>query len=421
MVVGSNVGRHGQGGLALVEQRQHQDIIAARLAEVDKLDVAGHREDLVALPVLVQRLQVGRAVVGSVQAHQAAEGQYHALMTEAQRRARRGIVARDGAVGVLDEVAQQVGLHIVHAALRQRRLTRVDIPVGVVVAPHVVDVVGAEQVIQVHVLKLVVALHVARHLKQVKHHRARLIHVDAVLHPALVFEELLQQAFGVDPLIAVLAHGGRHRAAQLTGDAVAVVHIVHLGLAGIGLDLQPRIERGKHVHLVLHRQDAADDHRRAGNHRRTVLEHLREVLVHAAGDALMLLVADVAQLAQAVLAGLIDLAQDLQHLLTTRGEFAVTHSLLQHVQRTRVVRLVDEPAAAVAAVVADEKRFIAIGGCRDGGEAIDGIGLVIVGAQLGIGLEILAHSCREAHDTHQRQAREHEKSSHNNNVFSFFG
>ena len=84
MVVGGNVGGDGQRGLVLVEQRQHQDVVAAGLAEVNELDVGGHRENFVGLPVLVQCLEVGRAVVGTIQAHQAAQRQYHALVAETQ-------------------------------------------------------------------------------------------------------------------------------------------------------------------------------------------------------------------------------------------------------------------------------------------------------------------------------------------------
>ena len=155
------------------------------------------------------------------------------------------------------------------------------------------------------------ALHVAGHFHQVDHHRAGIIIADVLLHPVLVGEQFFQHALGIDPLVAEFSQSRRHAGTQGLDHAVAVVHVVHCGLAGIGGYAQTRVERCKHVYLVLHRENATDDDGRAGYHRGPVLEHLWEVLEHAPCDALMLLVPDVTQFTQASLAGFMHLIQNL--------------------------------------------------------------------------------------------------------------
>ena len=331
-------------------------------------------------------------------------------MPEAQRRARRGVIGRGGAVGILDEVPEQVGLHVIDAALCERRLGRVGVPIGVVIAPHAVDVVGTEDVVQVHILELVVTLHVADHLHQVEHHGAGII--DAVTREFLVIEQFFQHALGVEPLIEAFFAFLGHGSPQFSGYTVAVVHVVHGRLAGIGGDFQPRIERGEHIDLVLHRQDAADDHSRAGYHGSAVLEHLREVLEHAAGDALVLLGADVAELAQTALAGLMHLPQHVEHFLAAAGEFAVAFALLEHLQGIGVFFLLNEPATAVTAVVVDEKRLVAVRRRRQGWKSRRGVGLVVVGAQFGVCLEILAHTGIGDSQHRQHDDKDTDESSH---------
>ena len=106
----------------------------------------------------------------------------------------------------------------------------------------------------------------------------------------------------------------------------------------------------------------------------------------------MLLGADVAEFAQTALAGLMHLSQHVEHLLSAAGEFAVAFTFLEHLQRVGVFLLLNEPAATVTAVVVDEKRLVALGRWRQCRETRSGVGLVIVGTQLGVGLEVLSHS-----------------------------
>ena len=216
-----------------------------------------------------------------------------------------------------------------------------DIPVNIVVTPHAVDILVGEQVIHVHILEAIVALHVTIHLKQVQHHPAGIVVADVVLYPLLVIEKLFEEFLGLYPLLQALLFSFSQLVAQRLDDAVAVVHVVHCRLAGIGGDVQSRIERGKHVNLVLHRQDAADNNSRTCHDRCSVAEHLREVLVHASGDALVLVSAQVAQFAQSSFAGLMYLAQDVKHLFAAWREFAVVLAFLQHLQGEGVFPVLD--------------------------------------------------------------------------------
>ena len=103
-----------------------------------------------------------------------------------------------------------------------------------------VKTVIAEQVIQIDILKLMVALHIASHLHQVNHHLASI--VDTVTGKALVGEQFLQHALRIDPLILVFHDQARLRFTQESCHTVTIVHVIHGRLAGIGIDAQVGIK-----------------------------------------------------------------------------------------------------------------------------------------------------------------------------------
>ena len=97
------------------------------------------------------------------------------------------------------------------------------------------------------------------------------------------------------------------------------------------------------------------------------------------------------------------LSQHVEHFLAAAGEFAITLRFLEPFQRHRIFLVVNEPAAAVTAIVVDEERLIASRSRRQCREAIDWIGLIIVGTQFGVRLEVLAHCCLQGHACQHNQ------------------
>ena len=244
-------------------------------------------------------------------------------------------------------------------SLRLWGSTVVEIPGDVAHAPLVVDLVVGEQREELDVG--IVALHVGGNVEELSHERAGL---DVVEHILLVVEQQLHQPFGVAVLLFVeAARLARFAAVLLQLVAPSLVQVVLERLADIVVDAGRGVGGCQLLTLGLHREDAANDHRRAcidGNAGR--LENLGEVPCHTAADAVVLALADGCQFAQALDGRRVEVFQLFERRLASGGQFACLVGIAQDAQRCGVVTLGDEPARAVAAVVAHVERLVALRG-----------------------------------------------------------
>ena len=70
---------------------------------------------------------------------------------------------------------------------------------------------------------------------------------------------------------------------------ISLVHVVHVVIAGIVADTQPRIEHEQLLQRIFHRQDTAYHHSTLGVYHGIARKHLGKPLVHAPGYGLVLL------------------------------------------------------------------------------------------------------------------------------------
>ena len=105
----------------------------------------------------------------------------------------------------------------------------------------------------------------------------------------------------------------------------------------------------------------------------------------------MLLGTDIAQLAQTALTRIVHLTQNIEDLLTTTCEFAVALTFLQHLQGISILCILDEPAAAMTAIVIHEKRLVALGARCQCRQVAVGVSLVVVGTAVYVFLKVVKH------------------------------
>ena len=96
---------------------------------------------------------------------------------------------------------------------------------------------------------------------------------------------------------------------------VGLVHVVHVVFRRVVGDAQPRVLDEKLLQLVLHRQDAANDHRTLGVDAHISGEHLRKSLVHASRYLAVLFGAQGRQFARALPALLAYLSHAAEHVV----------------------------------------------------------------------------------------------------------
>ena len=140
--------------------------------------------------------------------------------------------------------------------------------------------------------------------------------------------------------------------------------------------------------LVGHREDAAYDYGRLGVDMGAGHEYLGEVLGHATGDVAMLTVAEGGELADASARCVTDGAQLVEELCAARGEFAVAVGLFEVFDGAVIFLVLEKPAAAVAAVVLDVERNVALGRRSELGQTVGG---ARVGEILATGLIRVGH------------------------------
>ena len=75
---------------------------------------------------------------------------------------------------------------------------------------------------------------------------------------------------------------------QAIQSLIALIHIVHIMIAGIMEDVELRILAQHRLQTILHGEDAANHHRASGLDIRLANEDIRESFHHSLGDALVL-------------------------------------------------------------------------------------------------------------------------------------
>ena len=377
----------------LVEQEFHEDWRAC-LAEENPLHVGSHREHLVALPLVGQRREVGSAVVHIVKPHQAHQWKHHALVAETEGCAVFAIQNR--LVGSGDEVAQKVGLHVWHTVFGEWSGTSPEIPADIVILPNFQTVFLAEKVVEVHILKLVMALHVAHHIKEVEHKLLWLFHIRQ--RPLAIGEQGAEQSLWLEIFILQRLFLSLIRsAAQAFCHRVVVVHEVHIVLRCIGGDAELWIEALEGGHSVLHRENATNHNCGTRIYGSIAGKHFRIVLIHASGNALVLLCTDVAQFAQTLVRRSVHLFEGSQSGLTTSREFAHRVGFREDGNGGTVLLWVDEPTAAVTAIMVDIEWRISLWRSGKRWQILVGIGIIIVGCLLVISLKVFTCASIDHH------------------------
>ena len=216
---------------------------------------------------------------------------------------------------------------------------------------------------------------------EVKHIRHQFLAGDAVLGKLLVFEQLFLEpaAIYISPLNAVA--DDFHPVSDRNGTgvfAVAPPHVVHIVNRSIGGNLQLRIQSLQFLDLIEHREDATYNNGGTRVNLCVSGKHLREILHHSAGYALMLLGTNIAQFTDTPSRCVAHFTQLREQCFTRFGEHSITLGFLHFFHRTTIGTLLRCPPAAVTAVVVDIERFIS-GRCRGKrGQCLARIRVIIV-------------------------------------------
>ena len=176
--------------------------------------------------------------------------------------------------------------------------------------------------------------------------------------------------------------------------AVGLVHVVHIEVRRVVAYPQLRIH-GLQLHQAVgHREYAAYHDGGACVDMSRVAEHLGEALHHPSGNVAVLLRSEQCQLSPSFVALPVHGAHLVEHVAAHVGELAFGFGLSKDVNGAHIIHRVDEEARAVAPVVADVARRVALW-CR--GE------LPLLGA--GIGQVVACREFAPAIDVGQRLLR----------------
>ena len=123
-----------------------------------------------------------------------------------------------------------------------------------------------------------------------KMHSVQVTLVDILLHPGRVVEQFLYHTAIANVLLCkfLLCHLDTHAMLQAIQVSVALVHIIHIMLAGIMEDMKFRIDTQHLLQTILHREDASDYQSTSGLDIRITGKNLRKSLHHSSGNTLML-------------------------------------------------------------------------------------------------------------------------------------
>ena len=165
----------------------------------------------------------------------------------------------------------------------------------------------------------------------------------------------------------LLLHGTHHVHLWHTHAALLarwrVVHIVHIGLAGIIKDTGRWISSLQLLTLSHHRDNGTD---RGGRNRvdRQIrfLENLREVLRHTLGNTMVLTLTSSCQVAQSVLSSLLHRVELSQHLIAQRRKLTGILGLAQRLYWHGIIVLLKQVAGTMATIVRQIVRLVALRG-----------------------------------------------------------
>ena len=394
---------YGQRCLVLVEQHLHQHVFLWVLGILieHELDVARHREHVVHVPILSVDLVERRAWVAvAVDVEQADKRQHVALVGKAHGGA--GMRQGDACVGSLHDVLHEIELSVHSGSVVELVRSSVRIPESRCHEPLVVELLLGEDV--PHGLELMAQLRALQgygRVEQLLGKRA-LVHVlsvvgvieDGLHHVWCLVVALIKRVQAVHGCL-----GAGERRVRARG---VIVHVVHVVVRSVALELYFRVERGKLQQLVLHRQYAANDHRGACVNVGDTGEHLRETLEHALGNATVLLGAQLRQFSFAAHALSAHLLHQGKHLLASWGELAERVGMGKSVVRLVERVFADKPARAMTTVVADIERLVTTWRRR---ELLGwhGIVAIVVGGEVWVLLDFLSRALGVNANQRQRE------------------
>ena len=319
----------------------------------------------------------------------------------------------DAGVGRLGDVPHQVELGVHSRSAVELVGSGVGVPVGGGHEPLVVELLVGEDVPDgLELVAQLGVLQVDGDVVELRGERA-LVHPCGILR---VVEEHFHHPRGlvvarVEGVEAVERVGRAHHRGVGTG--VEVVHVVHVMVGGVAREAELGVHGGELQQLVLHREDAADDHRGARVDVGVAGKHLGEPLIHAPRYAPVLLRAELRQLPLAAHSLRAHRPCEGQHLLAPGGELAQGVGPGEREEGLVERVLADEPARPVAPVVADVERRVALGRGRELPRG-HGIVAVVVGRQVGVGLDLLPRPLGV--EPHEREGKEGKQK----NVFSHY-
>ena len=226
---------------------------------------------------------------------------------------------------------------------------------------------------------------------QLEDHPVQLVGIDAVAEVYRIVEETCHHLLVDGMLVAegIIGINGFLGQPLIEKHCILEVHIPHVGLAGVGIDDQPRIVLSQLHQGVLHRDDTAYHYSTLGIDDGRSLECLGEVVVHTLGYLSVLSGSEGRELATTV-AGLIAQGAHLfKYFLSCLREFAQFRSLAEPQVRGVVLFLLDQVARAVAGISADIKGFLAFWGRSKEGAGLR-IGIVITTSLEKVAFQVLA-------------------------------
>ena len=138
---------------------------------------------------------------------------------------------------------------------------------------------------------------------------------------------------------------------------IVPVHVVHIVLAGISIDLQGFVAASKSVRESIHAQDTPYHNSGTGPHLGVVPKYLRIIAVHPLGNAPLLFGPFDSQFFISRFSRFADNFQTVHHVFTEDCEIASSVLLLQNRHRPLIIFPAYEPTRTVTRVVADIEWF----------------------------------------------------------------
>ena len=268
----------------------------------------------------------------------------------------------DAAIRLLDDVSQEVALGERLHITRIRRVAVSHLPPDVGIQPVLIQFLLSKEVIERNLASQFCALDRTCHLIESS---VQVTLVDILLYPGRVVEQFLHHTAIANVLLCkfLLYHLDTHAVLQAIQISVALVHIIHIMLAGIMEDMKFRIHAEHLLQTVLHREDASDNQGASSLDIRITGKNLRESLHHSSGNTLMLESSERSQFAIAPLRLLANQLHLSQRFLALSSQFALLLRFEQRKIRHIISLLANHIAGTMPAIMTQIEWLITLRSC----------------------------------------------------------